>query len=99
MPGDDRDPLEGLLPALASVLLALLVSMPLAAFVGAALGADYQARALIYLALLGWVVTGAVILFVVTVRAERQPLSLRRVLVWTASIWIWPLLLAARRRR
>ena len=101
MTGDyrDPDPIERAVPALASALLAVVVSMPIAALIGGLIGIDYQTRAVIYVALLGWVVCGAIVLFIGTLRAPRQPLSLRLVLVWTASIWVWPLLWFGRRKR
>ena len=48
--------------------------------------------------LLAHVVVGAIVLFVKVARHETRPLSVRRVLVWLASLWLWPLLLAAGRR-
>ena len=75
-------------PALAKVLLKKKI-----------LGISYETRSLIYVALLAWCCTGAIVLFIATLRAKRQPVSLRRVLVWTASIWVWPLLLWRTQRR
>ena len=99
----DRDPLWRLRHALAGVTLALLLSVLLAAFAGQQLGdaagGDYGLRVTIYLALLAHVVVGAIVLFVKVARHETRPLSARRVLVWFASLWLWPLLLAAVRRR
>jgi putative Ca2+/H+ antiporter (TMEM165/GDT1 family) len=99
MSDDPRDPFERIAPALASVLLAIVISLPLAALVGTAIGAEYRTRALVYLALVAWLVTGAVALFVATVQSAHGPVTPRRVLLWTASIWIWPLLLLRRRSR
>jgi len=95
---DDRDPFVRIAPALASVLLAIVISLPLAALLGSVLGAEYRTRALIYLGLVAWLVIGAVTLFVATVQAARGPVSVRRVLMWTVSIWIWPLLIRRRSR-
>ena len=94
-----RDPLERLGPALAGVLLAVMASLLIAAFVGAAIGSDYETRSGIYLALVAWTVTGGVALFVATSRAEHGPLTVRSVLLWTASLWIWPVLLLLHHRR
>jgi hypothetical protein len=98
----DRDPLWRLRHALAGVALALLLSVLVAAFagrlVGDAAGGDYGHRATVYLALLAHVVVGAVVLFARVARHETRPLSPGRVLVWFASLWLWPLLLAAGRR-
>jgi membrane protease YdiL (CAAX protease family) len=98
MSGRDRDPIESAVPALASALLAVIISMPIAAMIGNALGVSYESRSLIYVALIAWCCTGAIVLFLATLRAPRQPVSLQRVLIWTASIWIWPLLLWRRAR-
>ena len=97
----DRDPLWKLRHALAGVAIALLLSVLVAAvagrLVGDATGGDYGRRVTIYLVLLGHVVVGGVVLFVRVARHESRPLSSRRVLVWFASLWLWPLLLAGRR--
>ncbi len=99
----DRDPLWRLRHALAGVALALLLSVLVAAFagqrIGDAAGGDYGLRATVYLALLAHVVVGAVVLFVRVARHETRPLSPGRVLVWFASLWLWPLLLLAAGRR
>ncbi len=98
----DQDPLWKLRHALAGVAIALLLSVLVAAFagqrIGDAAGGDYGLRVTVYLALLAHVVAGAVVLFLRVARHETRPLSVRRVLVWFASLWLWPLLLAAGRR-
>lgn len=98
----DNDPLWRLRHALAGVGIALLVSVPLAAFlgrwIGDAVGGSYGWRAGVYAALLLYVVAGAVVLFVKVARHETRALSLPRVGTWIASLWLWPLLLWARRR-
>lgn len=99
----DNDPLWKLRHALAGVGLALLVSVPLAALIGSALGdalgGSYAWRAGTYASLLLYVVAGAVVLFVKVARFETQALSVARLLKWLVSLWLWPLLLAAARRR
>jgi hypothetical protein len=37
-----------------------------------------------------WVLVGAVVVFMLTRHAETATLSIKRVLLWTASIWLWP---------
>lgn len=95
----DQDPLWKLRHALLGVVIALLLSVFVAALagrlVGDAAGGDYGLRATIYLALLAYVIAGAVVLFVKVARHETRPLSPGRVLVWFASLWLWPLLLLA----
>ncbi len=50
------------------------------------------------LALLLYVVVGAVVLFVKVARHETRPVSAGRVLTWFLSLWLWPVLLLAARR-
>ncbi|MBL8342501.1 MAG: hypothetical protein JNL30_13610 [Rubrivivax sp.] len=97
-----NDPLWNLRYALAGVGLALLLSVPIAALVGSALGdalgGTYGWRAGVYSALLLYVVVGAFVLFAKVARHETRPLSAQRVGLWLASLWLWPgLLLLARK--
>jgi uncharacterized membrane protein YeaQ/YmgE (transglycosylase-associated protein family) len=95
----DNDPLWKLRHALVGLALALVLSVLIAAFVGAALGdalaGTYGARVTVYGLLLLHVVVGAVVLFIKVARHETQPLSAGRVLKWLLSLWLWPLLLLA----
>lgn len=97
-----EDPLWTLRHALAGVALALLLSVFTAAFaarwIGDALADRYALRAGLYGALLLYVVVGAFVLFARVARHETRPLSVRRVLLWWASLWLWPALWLARRR-
>ncbi len=97
-----QDPLWKLRHALAGVGLALLLAVFTAAFAGAALGdavgGGYGMRVALYGALLAYVVTGAVVLFVKVAQHETAPLSFARVARWFASLWLWPLLLAGRQQ-
>ena len=99
----DNDPLWRLRHALAGLGLALLGSVFIAAFAGRLLGDlfgdSYGTRVAIYSALLVYVIAGAVVLFIKVAQHETQPLALGRVLRWLASLWLWPLLLLARRQR
>lgn len=98
-----NDPLWNLRHAIAGVALALLAAVLIAALAGAFLGDlfgdSYGARVAFYGALLLYVVVGAGVLFVKVAQHETQPLSPARVLKWLASLWLWPLLLAAGRRK
>ena len=98
----DNDPLWKLRHALSGVALALLAALLTAAWLGSllgdALGGTYAWRAGIYVALLLYAVTGAVVLFAKVARHETKPLSAGRVMRWYASLWLWPLLLVAGRR-
>jgi len=93
----DNDPLWRLRHALAGLGLALLLSVPLAAFLGSVLGdalaGSYGARVAVYGVLLLHVVVGAVVLFIKVAQHETRPLSPGRVLTWLASLWLWPALL------
>ncbi|RVT53580.1 hypothetical protein [Rubrivivax albus] len=95
------DPLWRLRHALAGMALALLLSVLLAALLGRVLGdlvADsYGLRVALYSALLVYVIVGAGLLFVRVAQHETRPLSAGRVLLWLASLWLWPALLLRRR--
>ena len=99
----ENDPLWKLRHALAGVALALLLSVFVAALAGRAIGDlfgdSYGLRVAIYGALLLYVVVGAGVLFAKVARHETRPLSAARLLRWLASLWLWPLLLAASRVR
>ena len=101
MPIDD--PLYRLRHAIAGVTLALLLSVLLAALLGRllgdAFGDSYALRAGLYAGLLLYVVVGAAVLFTRVATHEKRPLSGGRVLLWLASLWLWPLLLVARGRQ
>jgi len=94
-----NDPLWKLRHALAGVALALLLSVFVAAAAGRVLGDlfgdSYGLRVAIYGTLLLYVVVGAGVLFAKVARHETRPLSGGRLLRWLASLWLWPLLLAA----
>lgn len=92
------DPDPSFSPALIGVALAVLISVPLAATVAGHLEADYETRAWVYTAFVMWVLAGAVIVFALTHAGEQRRLSLGRVLKWTASVWLWPLLVLRPRR-
>jgi hypothetical protein len=96
----NNDPLWKLRHALAGVALALLLSVFISALAGRWLGdlfADsYGLRVSIYGGLLLYAVVGAVLLFIKVAQHETRPLSLPRLGLWTASLWLWPLLLASR---
>ena len=94
----ENDPLWKMRHALSGVALALLACVLIAALLGRVfgdfLGGTYAWRVGVYAALLLYVVTGAVVLFAKVARHETRPVSGARVLRWTLSLWLWPLLLA-----
>jgi hypothetical protein len=96
----DHDPLVRYGAPLAAVVFAVILSVVIAATLAGQLDADYSTRALAYTALVLWVLAGAVVMFVLAHRSESGRLSAARVLLWTATIWLWPVfaLLAWRRR-
>ncbi len=97
----ENDPLWKLRHALAGLALALVVSVPIAALAGRWIGdlfADsYGLRVALYGVLLLHVVVGAAVLFVRVAQHETRPLTARRLALWLASLWLWPVLLLARR--
>jgi len=97
----DNDPLYKLRHALAGMGLALLASVFIAAFAGAFLADlfsdSYGARVAVYSVLLLYVLVGAGLLFVRVAQHETRPLTLNRLVLWLASLWLWPLLLTRKR--
>jgi len=94
---EHRDPLARLGPALAGVLLAVVLSTLLAAVIGGAMPGQYRDRALVYVVLVVWILVGAVVVFSQAAAGERRPLTVGRVALWMASIWVWPLLIRMKR--
>ncbi|MDQ3214581.1 MAG: hypothetical protein M3P99_00655 [Pseudomonadota bacterium] len=86
----ENDPLIKYGAPLAGVLIALVLSVLVAAMVAAQIGDDYQTRVWVYAGFVLWVVIGAAVIFMLAHRSEAAPLSVSRVLLWTASIWLWP---------
>lgn len=78
-------------PALIGALLAVAVSIPLAAVVGSQFGDTYEKRAAVYLALLFWDVFGAVSVFLATWKNQPQRVSLHLIALWFISTWVWPI--------
>ncbi len=97
MPEDD--PLARYGPPLAGVICALVLSVLVAAMVAGQIGEKYETRALVYAGFVLWVLLGAAVVFVLAHRGEAGRLSIARVLLWAASIWLWPVFIALRRRR
>ena len=99
---NDNDPLWKMRHALAGMGLALVLSVLSAALAGRWLGeyfdGDYGVRVTIYGALLLYALIGAVLLFIKIAQHETRPLTVTRVLLWWASLWLWPLLLLGRRK-
>jgi hypothetical protein len=97
-----QDPLWKLRHALAGVALALLVSVFLAALAGRwmadLVGGDYRTRVAFYGGLMLYVLLGAGVVFAKVAQYETRPLSVGRVALWLASLWLWPGLLLAGRR-
>lgn len=99
----ERDPLWRMRHGLAGLGLALALSVPLAAWLGATLGdliaPSYGARVAVYGLLLVHVIVGAIVLFVRVAQHETRRVSAGRVALWLVSLWLWPALLATGRRR
>ena len=102
MPGpDDNDPLVRYGAPLAAVLLAVVLSILVAAMAAGQVEGAYETRAAIYTGLVLWVLAGAVVMFILAHGSEGGRLSPARVLLWTATFWLWPVfaLIAWQRRR
>ena len=84
---------------LAGVILAVVMSILVAAMVAGQVEGTYETRALVYAGFVLWVVLGAAVVFILAHRGEAGRLSITRVLLWAASIWLWPVFLLLRRRR
>ena len=95
----ENDPLSRYGPPLAGVIIAVVLSVLVAAMVAGQIEGSYQTRALVYSGFVLWVVLGAAVIFLLAHRGESAPLSLARVLLWAASIWLWPLFLLLNLRR
>jgi peptidoglycan/LPS O-acetylase OafA/YrhL len=98
---EDDDPLVRYGAPLAAVLLAVVLSIMVAAMAAAQFEGGYDTRAAIYTGLVLWVLAGAAVMFILAHRSEGGRLSPGRVLLWTATIWLWPLfaLIAWQRRK
>jgi general stress protein CsbA len=93
----DNDPLIKYGRSLAGVLIAVVISMLIAALIGGSLPLDYSGRAWVYTGLVVYVLAGGFVVFKLTAGAEQGGLSVGRILKWTASLWAWPLFLLRRR--
>lgn len=80
--------------ALAGVCTAVILSVPASAYTARFFGDSYETRSLIYCGFMLWVVCGAIAVFAKTWKTEENRLSVR-LFLWFASVWLWPLLLAA----
>ena len=92
------DPLARYGRPLAAVLIAVAISVPIAALIGGALPFEYTGRAFAYLGLLLYVIVGAFVVFRLVAEGE-QSLAPARLLKWTVSLWMWPMLAALALRR
>ncbi len=88
---EEEDPLIKYGAPLAAVLIAVVLSIMLAALIAGQLEGTYETRALVYTGFVLWVLVGAAVMFVLAHRGESGRLSIGRVLLWTATIWLWPL--------
>jgi hypothetical protein len=94
--GRPDDPLARYGRPLVAVLLAVAVSLFIAALIGGSLPLEYQGRALAYLGMVLYVLAGAFVVFRLVADGEQQSLTPARLLKWTVSLWLWPLLLRRR---
>jgi hypothetical protein len=90
------DPLTRYGKPLVAVLISVAISVFIAALIGGSLPFDYTGRALTYLVLVLYILVGAFVVFRLVAEGE-QELTPARLIKWTVSLWLWPLL-AFRRR-
>src|SRR3974390_1591866 len=93
-----KDPLERVGGVLVAAVLAFVLSVPIAAIFASQVSGTYRYRAFAYLGMVLWVLVGVILLVRATFRSETGTFSLGSVAKWIVSIWLWPLLLVARRR-
>jgi hypothetical protein len=86
-----QDPLARYGKPLAAVLIAVAISLVIAALIGGSMPLEYTGRALTYLALVVYVIVGAFVVFRLAAEGE-QSLAPARLLKWTLSVWLWPVL-------
>jgi hypothetical protein len=79
------------------MLIAVVISVLIAALVGGAMPLDYAGRAWVYTGCLVYVIAGAVVVFRLTAGAAAPALTPAYILKWTISLWVWPALLLGRR--
>ncbi len=87
---DNESPFFG--NALIGACCAIAASVPVSAYVASFIGDSYEVRVMVYGAILLWVISGAITIFFKTYKSEKKRLSLRFILLWFASVWLWPLL-------
>lgn len=79
--------------ALIGACCAIGTSVPVSAYLAAFIGDSYQVRVIVYGLILLWVISGAITIFFKTYRAETRGISIRFIVLWFFSVWLWPLLL------
>lgn len=85
--------------ALIGACTAVLLSIPLAAQCAFWAGDNYNTRVIIYSIFLLWIICGAVSIFLRTFKNEKSKFSIKFVLLWFLSVWLWPLLLLCGTKR
>ena len=85
--------------ALIGACCAILISVPLSAYLASFLGDTYLVRVWVYGGFLMWVIAGAITIFFRTYKGEKNQLSIRFIVLWFFSIWLWPLLICFGNKR
>ena len=85
--------------ALIGACVAILLSVPASAFLASFLGDTYLIRVCVYCGFLVWVIAGAVTIFFRTYKGEKNHLSIRFIILWFFSVWLWPLLIIFAKKR
>ena len=82
--------------AIIGACLAVVASVPAAAYLASLFGDTYTVRATVYCSLLLWACAGAGVIFYLTRYSDGEHLSATRLILWFVSAWLWPFLLLAR---
>lgn len=85
--------------ALVGACCAILISVPLSAYFASFLGDTYLVRVWVYSGFLMWVIAGAMTIFFRTYKGEKNQLSIRFIVLWFFSVWLWPLLICFGKKR
>lgn len=79
-------------PNLLGASVGVLIALPIASLLAYFFGNDYESRTTVYIVTLCWSIIGAICIFIFLKNTSKK-LTLKALLIWTISIWLWPLLI------